>query len=349
VSSKIVRRKSTDNVRGVTREQLYPLEVEDPDDLANLPPDQVVSGEQLKMKAGQTLAQKARELGVTQPTLRLWSVEWRGSGYDPEYRIRRAGHSNWLKNRWKDKDWTALLRGQIEKGQHRHIGDLLFELGVTGSNAQVWSQKHAEFEQTLWHSGVPYPPQHWRDFIAWIRHGTIDRYRELKAEHIAGGMDEVEAMHAAADEAVNALAHKTRQRRRIERDQLLGVGGHEELLRRYRGNARLTDAHSRRIAKKLHQVSRWATMERALREVGYDEDDIERTMGELMGAFKVSKEAGQAKWKTTREAVLRRRAEADAFAKAQEVEAAAMKMFVKPRRRSAPIVAGLVEGKYGKA
>ena len=44
MSSKIVRRKSTDNVRGMTREQHYPLEVEDPDELANLPPDQVVSG-----------------------------------------------------------------------------------------------------------------------------------------------------------------------------------------------------------------------------------------------------------------------------------------------------------------
>jgi hypothetical protein len=65
---------------------MCPLEVEHPDDLANLPPDQVVSGEHLKMKPGQTLAQKARELGVTQPTLRLWHVEWRGSGYDPEYR-----------------------------------------------------------------------------------------------------------------------------------------------------------------------------------------------------------------------------------------------------------------------
>jgi uncharacterized membrane protein YkvA (DUF1232 family) len=31
-------------------------------------------------------------------------------------------------------------------------------------------------------------------------------------------------MHAAADEAVTELAHKTRQRRRIERDTLLGVG-----------------------------------------------------------------------------------------------------------------------------
>src|SRR5215467_2196773 len=72
-----------------------------------------------------------------------------------------------------------------------------------------------------------------------------------------------------ADEAVNDLKHRTRQRRRVERDQLLGVGGHEELLRRYRGNARLTDAHSRRLGKKLLQVSRWATMERALREVGY--------------------------------------------------------------------------------
>ena len=85
-------------------------------------------------------------------------------------------------------------------------------------------------------------------------------------------------MHRAADEAVNELKHKTRQRRRIERDQLLGVGGHEELLHLSR-QRELTHAHSRRIARKLHQVSRWAVMERALREVGYTEADIERTMG----------------------------------------------------------------------
>jgi ABC-type uncharacterized transport system substrate-binding protein len=65
----------------------------------------------------------------------------------------------------------------------------------------------------------------------------------------------------------------------------------------YRGNARLTDAHSRRIAKKLLRISRWATMKRALREVGYDEMDVERVMGELMGTFKKSDEPGQAKWR----------------------------------------------------
>jgi hypothetical protein len=149
VSSKIVRRKSTDNVRGVTREQHYPLEVEDPDELATLPPDQVVTGEQLKIKPGQTLAQKARELGVTQQTLRLWSVEWRGSGFDPEYRIRRAGHKNWLKNKYSERDWPALVREEIAKGRARHIGDVLFAVGLTAANAQVWGMKHAPFEQAL--------------------------------------------------------------------------------------------------------------------------------------------------------------------------------------------------------
>ena len=208
-------------------------------------------------------------------------------------------------------------------------------MGVVGANAQVWSQKYAEWERTLWHSGVCYPKHHWRDFIAWIRHGTIDDYWKRKADYIASGMDERRGRGetAAKDRA----------------DQLLGVGGHEELLRRYRGNTKLTDAHSRRIAKRPYQVSRCAVMERALREVGYAEADIERTMGELMGAFGKSKEAGQAQWKKTREVVLRRRSEAEAFAKAQEVEAAAMKMFVKPRRRSAPIVAGVVDEKYSRA
>jgi hypothetical protein len=34
------------------REQQYPLEIEDPDELANLPPNQVFTGEQLAMRPG---------------------------------------------------------------------------------------------------------------------------------------------------------------------------------------------------------------------------------------------------------------------------------------------------------
>jgi len=106
-------------------EQKYPLEIEDPDELANLPPDQVFTGQQLAMRPGQTLAQKAQELGVTTQTLRLYHLELRCVNYDPEYRIRRAGHRNWLKNKWRGRDWTEALRQQIAKGKHRHIGSSL--------------------------------------------------------------------------------------------------------------------------------------------------------------------------------------------------------------------------------
>ena len=137
-------------------------------------------------------------------------------------------------------------------------------------------------------------------------------------------MDEVDAMHMAADEAINELKHKTRQRRRVERDTLLGLGGHEETLRRYRKGAELTDAYSKWIAKKLFAVSRWAAMERALNEGGYSEASIEEMMTELMGAFKESETAGRKRWKEVRDAVLRRRAAADAFAKSESVEASVM-------------------------
>jgi hypothetical protein len=40
------------------------------------------------------------------------SAQCRHSGYDPEYRIRRADHKNWRKNLWSEKDWTALLQAQ---------------------------------------------------------------------------------------------------------------------------------------------------------------------------------------------------------------------------------------------
>ena len=62
-------------------------------------------------------------------------------------------------------------------------------------------------------------------------------------------------------------------------------------------------------------------MECVLGEVGYSEAEIEEMMSELMGAFKQSETNGQKKWKQVRDAVLRRRAAADAHAKAEEVEA----------------------------
>lgn len=304
----------------------YAGSVEDIDELAKLPPDKIVTAAQLRMKPGEKLEEKARELGVTLTTLRTWHAEWKGSGFDPDYVIRRAGHNNWQRNQWAEKDWTEELRLQIAKGQHRHVGDLCIELGITGANAQYWSQKHAEFEKLLW--AEPHPKGHWREFLGYLRHRVIDNYRKRKADYIATGMREVEAMHTAADEAVNALKHETRQRRRVERDVLLGVGGHEELLRRYRSGAKLTDAYSRGIARKLQQIGRWAAMERGLRETGYKEAEVKRMMGELMGAFKQSDTAGQAQWKKTRQAVLRRRAAADASAKAAEVEARAVQAYV---------------------
>src|SRR6476469_215377 len=96
-----------------------------------------------------------------------------------DYAIRRAGHNNWQRNLWTEKAWTEALRQQIAKGQHRHVGDLCIELGITGANAQYWSQKHAEFEKLLW--AEPHPKNLWPRFLAYVRHGTIDRYRELKA------------------------------------------------------------------------------------------------------------------------------------------------------------------------
>jgi hypothetical protein len=86
------------------------------------------------------------------------------------------------------------------------------------------------------------------------------------------------------DRAVDELRYKTAQRRRVERDTLMGLAGHE--------------------------VSRWISIERGLRYAGYDEADIECIMCELMGAFKESPEAGQAKWQQPRKKVLRRRLEA---------------------------------------
>jgi hypothetical protein len=84
------------------------------------------------------------------------------------------------------------------------------------------------------------------------------------------------------------------------------------------------DAHSRRIAKQLHQVSRWASVERSMREMSYDEAEIKATLDDLMGAFKQSEEAGQAKWFKVRKRVLRRQADREAHAKAKEVETKVM-------------------------
>ena len=307
--------------------QHYPLEVEDPDDLAELPSDQVVTGEQLKMRPGRTLAQKARELGVTQPTLRLWSVEWRGSGYDLHYRIRRAGHSNWLKNKYSERDWPALVREEIAKGRARHLGDILFAVGLTASNAQCWGQKHATFEQALFHSDVPCPKNLWPRYLGYIRHATLDRYRELKAALIADGVDETTARHQAGDQAVDELKHKTRQRRRVERDTLIGVTMHEEMTKRWRKGGRLRDAHSKRIARKLVKVARYAAMERGLRQSGMPEKEIKAKIGELKTAIAHSPEDGQANWQNLRKGILGKKSRTEAQARADQAEARAIKQM----------------------
>jgi hypothetical protein len=223
----------------MTKRETYLDDDTDSDDLrrmvetGHLPRSSVVTADDLRMKPGQTLREKANELGCTCVTLRSWHIEWRGSGWREDYVIRR-GSSNTRPGRYKEWDWVAAINEEIARGRARHVGDVMIAVGLTGARAQQWSMRHAEFEKALWHSNVPYPKHLWRDWIAWLRLPTIERYRELQAEYVAGGMDETEAMHLAADEAVNDLKHRTRQRRRVERDQLLGVGGHEELLRRYR-------------------------------------------------------------------------------------------------------------------
>jgi hypothetical protein len=53
--------------------------------------------------------------------------------------------------------------------------------------------------------------------------------------------------------------------------------------------------------------------------------------------------AGQEKWASIRKAVVRRRAEAEAFEHAKKVEADTVKRFVKDRRKTSLVVAKLVE------
>jgi hypothetical protein len=90
-------------------------------------------------------------------------------------------------------------------------------------------------------------------------------------------------------------------------------------------------------------------MERALREIGYSEDNIKVKMRELIDAFARNPEEGQAQWRRTRAAVLRRRQETEAHVKAEQVEAEAVKSFTERRKRSAPTVAQCAKQKYGRA
>jgi hypothetical protein len=195
-----------------------------------LPRNSVVTADDLCMKPGQTLKAKAKELGVSEITLRVWTAEWKGSLWAPDYVIKRAGHHNWLRNGWKSKDWAGLVREEVGRGRARHVGDILFAVGLTRTNAQYWS--------------------------------------------------------------------------------------------------------------------RLVAMERAMRECAYSEKEIKESIDALTGEFKKSEEAGQAKWAKVRKAILRRRVEAEAFAKAEQVEAHAIKDYTLHRKRTAPIVAGWAERTY---
>jgi hypothetical protein len=84
-----------------------------------LPRSSVVTADDLHMKPGQTLNARAKELGVSALTLRVWTAEWKGSGWAPDYVIKRAGHNNWLRNVWKSKDWPGLVREEVARGRAR--------------------------------------------------------------------------------------------------------------------------------------------------------------------------------------------------------------------------------------
>ena len=58
-----------------------------------------------------------------------------------------------------------------------------------------------------------------------------------------------------------------------------------------------------------------------------------------MGAFERNQEEGQTQWKKTRQAELRRWANAEAHAKAEQLEAETVKSYTERRKRGAPIVA----------
>ena len=77
----------------------------------------------------------------------------------------------------------------------------------------------------------------------------------------------------------------------------------------------------------------------------YPEREIKKAMRELMGAFGISEAAGQAQWKKTREAVLRRRREAERAEKAEQAEAALVKKLPGPRHSK--YVKRAVEQRYG--
>jgi hypothetical protein len=317
----------------VTKNDTYLDDDTDSDELrrlvetGQLPRSSVVTADDLRMAPGQTLREKATELGCTHVTLRSFHLEWRGSGYHKEYVIKR-GPSNTQPGRYKERDWPAAIREEIARGTARHIGDVLISCGLTAARAQQWSMRHADFEQALWHSGIPYPPQHWRDFIGWLRLPTIERYRELKAAYIEQGASEVEAGRRAADAAVNEIKHRTRQRRRVERDTILGVTMHEEMTKRWRKGGRLRDAHSKRIAKTLVKVARYAAMEKGLRECGaYTEKEIKAKIGELKTAFARSPEDGQANWQKLRKGILRQKSSAEAQARADQAEARAIEQM----------------------
>jgi hypothetical protein len=91
----------------------------------------------------------------------------------------------------------------------------------------------------------------------------------------------------------------------------MGVTMHEEQTKRWRKGGRLrVDAHSKRIAKRLVQVARYAAMERGLRESGrYTEEEIKAKIGELKAAFAKSSEVGQMHWQKLRKGILRKKAD----------------------------------------
>jgi hypothetical protein len=115
-----------------------------------------------------------------------------------------------LRKNWHERDWLSVTKEVRDRGHYRHLGDFIFQVGVSLSTFLSWRKKHPSFKEATEIGSQYVPDSHFTYYCKPITAPGIAKFEALRAELLEQGLDEIEANHRAADEVIGIAKHERR-------------------------------------------------------------------------------------------------------------------------------------------
>jgi hypothetical protein len=175
---------------------------------------------------------------------------------------------------------------------------LSLQLGVPHETLKTWAKRYRH-QCGLYDliGELPRPGGYYSGYAIHITRPVIRMFNVFRRKLIADGMDELEATHQAADDAVAKFRAMARARRKVRREAKYGPDA--------KVPHRLTKAEAKRIALSLRAELGRLRIERFFEEQGYTPDEIAELMPKPRAKKETTAERAKRKgWSAEREATV---------------------------------------------